>query len=82
VQDAVEAVIGILGMAPCDGTDAVPPNARSHTVLLSGQFIGGVQALARLSFGIDNQRNVAMKVVSRAETPEVSEAMHHIIEDA
>jgi hypothetical protein len=35
-QDAVEAVISILGMAACDGTDAVPPNARSHTVLLSG----------------------------------------------
>ena len=36
VQDAVEAVISILGMSACDGTDAVPPNARSHTVLLSG----------------------------------------------
>ena len=37
VQDAVEAVVSILGMSPCDGTDAVPPNARSHTVLLSGE---------------------------------------------
>ena len=36
-QDAVEAVISILGMSACDGTDAVPPNARSHTVLLSGK---------------------------------------------
>lgn len=81
-QDAVEAVIGILGMAPCDGTDAVPPNARSHTVLLSGEFIGSVQALVRLSFGIDAQRTVAMKLVSRAGTPEVSEAIHHIIEEA
>ena len=36
-QDAVEAVISILGMSACDGTDAVPPNARSHTVLLSGE---------------------------------------------
>lgn len=78
----MEAVIGILGMAPCDGTDAVPPNARSHTVLLSGEFIGSVQALVRLSFGIDAQRTVAMKLVSRAGTPEVSEAIHHIIEEA
>ena len=38
VQDAVDAVVSILGMCPCDGTDAVPPNARSHTVLLSGDF--------------------------------------------
>ena len=33
----MEAVISILGMSACDGTDAVPPNARSHTVLLSGK---------------------------------------------
>ncbi len=43
-QEAVEAVVGILGMAPCDGTDAVPPNARSHTVLLAGTLIGDAQA--------------------------------------
>ena len=42
-QEAVEAVVGILGMAPCDGTDAVPPNARSHTVLLAGTLIGDAQ---------------------------------------
>ncbi len=46
-QEAVEAVVGILGMAPCDGTDAVPPNARSHTVLLAGTLIGDAQARPR-----------------------------------
>ena len=44
LQDAVEAVVGILGMRPCEGTEAVPPNARSHTTLLSGMFVGNVQA--------------------------------------
>lgn len=43
MQEAVEAVTHILGMATCEGTDAVPPNARSHTLLLSGSLIGGVQ---------------------------------------
>jgi len=28
LEDAVEAVLATLGMAPCEGTDAVPPNAR------------------------------------------------------
>ena len=28
LEEAVEAVIATLGMAPCEGTDAVPPNAR------------------------------------------------------
>ncbi len=40
LQEAVEAVIGTLGMQPCEGTEAVPPNARSHTVLLAGIFVG------------------------------------------
>ena len=43
-QDAVEAVGRILGMQACEGTDAVPPNARSHTLLLSGTVVGDVQA--------------------------------------
>ena len=40
MQEAVEAVIGTLGMQPCEGTEAVPPNARSHTALLAGIFVG------------------------------------------
>lgn len=43
LQEAVEAVSRILGMSPCEGTDAVPPNARSHTVLLAGTIVGDVQ---------------------------------------
>jgi coatomer protein complex subunit gamma len=39
--------MGILGMHPCEGTEAVPPNARSHTVLLAGQFPGDTRALVR-----------------------------------
>ena len=33
-------MIQTMGMQPCEGTEAVPPNARSHTVLLSGTFVG------------------------------------------
>lgn len=69
-------------MLPCEGTEAVPPNARSHQVLLSGQFIGDVMCLARLSFGMDPSKNVAMKVISRSEVPDVAEAVHLIIQEA
>lgn len=138
LQDAVEAVGRILGMQACEGTDAVPPNARSHTLLLSGTVVGdaqvgscarrgggvccsrggglvqlarasagcsafpplhamllamgplhflpalrgGPQVLVRLAFGIDAQRNVAMKLAVRSESPEVSEAIHAIIQEA
>lgn len=43
LQEAVEAVTSIFGMAACEGSDAVPPNARSHTLLLAGSVIGDVQ---------------------------------------
>lgn len=81
LQDTVEAVIGTLGMKASEGTDAVPPNARSHTALLAGEFPGNVQALVKLSFGIDAARQVAMKVVVRAADNAVADAVHRIIQD-
>lgn len=82
VQDAVEAVGRILGMQACEGSDAVPPNARSHTLLLSGVVVGDAAVLVRLAFGIDAGRNVAMKLAVRSESPDVSEAIHAIIQEA
>lgn len=35
-----------------------------------------------MSFGIDASNNVAMKLVVRAESPEISEAVHAIIQEA
>ena len=46
----------------------------------AGTFVGDVAALARISFGIDMGRNVAMKLVTRSEAPDVSEAIHQIIQ--
>ena len=40
------------------------------------------QALVRLSFGIDAARSVAMKLVVRSDSPEASQAIHQIIQDA
>eukprot|EP00270_Netrium_digitus_P008453 TRINITY_DN2529_c0_g1_i1.p1 TRINITY_DN2529_c0_g1~~TRINITY_DN2529_c0_g1_i1.p1 ORF type:complete len:699 (+),score=240.03 TRINITY_DN2529_c0_g1_i1:235-2097(+) len=87
LQEAVEAVVNILGMQPCEGTDVVPGNARSHQSLLSGTFITGdgsstTQALVRLSFGIDPQKQVAMKVAARCADPAISDLIHDIIASA
>lgn len=82
LQDTVETVMSILGMHPCEGTEAVPPHARSHTVLLSGQFPGDERALVRLSFGMSGDGEVAMKVVSRGDSEAVSETVHAIIQEA
>lgn len=82
LQETVETLIGILGMHTCEGTEAVPPNARSHTVLLAGKFPGDQTALVRLSFGMDTSGHVAMKLVVRSDAEEWSAAVHKIIQEA
>ncbi|KAL8540244.1 hypothetical protein ACS0TY_001723 [Phlomoides rotata] len=79
LTEAVNAVINLLGMQPCEGTEVVPSNSRSHTCLLSGVYIGNVKVLVRMSFGIDSSKEVAMKLVVRAEDDNVSLAIHEIV---
>ena len=61
------------------GTEVVPSNARSHTCLLSGVFMGNVKVLVRLSFGIDGPKQVAMKLAVRSDAPAISDAIHEIV---
>ncbi|KAJ8450881.1 hypothetical protein Cgig2_032506 [Carnegiea gigantea] len=79
LAEAVTAVINLLGMQPCEGTEVVPSNSRSHTCLLSGVFIGNVKVLVRLQFGLDANRDVAMKLAVRSEGESVSDTIHDIV---
>ncbi|KAB1207270.1 Coatomer subunit gamma [Morella rubra] len=76
---AVSAVINLLGMQPCEGTEVVPSNSRSHTCLLSGVYMGNVRVLVRIAFGIDGPKDVAMKLAVRSEDESVSDAIHEIV---
>lgn len=65
--------------------DSISTSRREYDVVkilcnAAGTFVGDVAALARISFGIDMGRNVAMKLVTRSEAPDVSEAIHQIIQ--
>lgn len=80
--EAVETVTKVLGMQPCEGTGAVPPNARSHTALLSGTYVGDVALLVRLNLGIDVSSEVALKLTARAEDASVSEVAQLIVSEA
>ncbi|KAL6213583.1 hypothetical protein ACLB2K_013030 [Fragaria x ananassa] len=79
LNEAVSTVISLLGMQPCEGTEVIPSNSRSHTCLLSGVYIGNVKVLVRLSFGIDSSKEVAMKLAVRSEDVTVSDAIHEIV---
>ncbi|CAL9151207.1 unnamed protein product [Musa hybrid cultivar] len=82
LAEAVCAVINILGMQPYEGTEVVPSNSRSHACLLSGIFIGNVKVLVRLSFGVDESKQVGMKLAVRSEDPNISERIHEIVAEA
>ncbi|KFK29732.1 hypothetical protein AALP_AA7G171600 [Arabis alpina] len=77
--EAIKAVIDLLGMQSCEGTETVPSNARSHTCLLSGVYIGNVKVLVRAQFGMDSTKEIAMKLAVRAEDVSVAEAIHEIV---
>ncbi|XP_031115794.1 coatomer subunit gamma-2-like [Ipomoea triloba] len=79
LAEAVNVVINLLGMQPCEGTEVVPNNSRSHTCLLSGVYIGSAKVLVRLSFGIDGPKEVAMKLAVRSEDISISDAIHEIV---
>lgn len=80
--EAVETVTKVLGLQQCEGTGAVPPNARSHTALLSGTYVGDVALLVRLNLGIDVSNEVALKLTARAEDASVSEVAQLIVSEA
>uniref|UniRef100_A0A6M2F2U1 Coatomer subunit gamma n=1 Tax=Populus davidiana TaxID=266767 RepID=A0A6M2F2U1_9ROSI len=79
LAEAVITVINLLGMQPCEGTEVVATNSRSHTCLLSGVFLGNVRVLVRLQFGIHGSRDVAMKLAVRSEDEAVRDTIHEIV---
>ncbi|KFK41271.1 hypothetical protein AALP_AA2G108400 [Arabis alpina] len=79
LAEAVKAVTDILGMQSCEGTETVASNAKSHTRLLSGLYIGNVKVLVKAQFGMDSTKEIVMKLAVRAEDRSVSDAIHAIV---
>ncbi|EFJ08461.1 hypothetical protein SELMODRAFT_185391 [Selaginella moellendorffii] len=82
VQEAVQAVIGILGMQPCEGSEVVAANARSHVCFLAAKFLGEIQVLVKLAFGMDAKKAVMMKLTARSDDEGVCSIVHDIIGNA
>lgn len=80
VPATVQAMISHMGMFVAEGTDLVAANARSHTIMLSGELCGGHKALLRISFGLDSDGGMVMKVVTRAEDQEISQVLDEIVQ--
>jgi len=75
LEDAVNAVIDFLGMAPCDGTANIKANTggKPHMLHLGGVFVGGCSVLARAQVVMDsNGTGVMLKIAVRSEDDSVS----------
>jgi coatomer protein complex subunit gamma len=71
VADSTKAVFEALGMAPCDGTGTVAAGAERHNAYLSGVFLGGMKALARLQVSLSGTGTV-LKIAVRSEDAQLS----------
>jgi coatomer protein complex subunit gamma len=79
LDDAVIAVADFLGMQPADGTNVIPSGPdgarRSHTLHLSGVFVGNVTVLVRAQLQMDESGGVVLKLAVRSEDAEVSQVV-------
>jgi len=72
IEDAVSAVINLLGMQPCDGTGSVKQNTgKPHMLHLSGVFIGGKSTFARAQLAMQGDSGVVLKIAVRSEDENV-----------
>ena len=69
LEDAVSAVINLLGMQACDGTGSVKATSagKPHMLHLSGVFIGGKSTLARAQLAMQGDSGVVLKIAVRSE---------------
>ena len=73
LQQAMDAVIDYLGLQPCDNSASVAEGARTHTVLLSGVFLGGVQVFAIVNLRVDSPKAVGMRLTVRSTDMSISQ---------
>jgi len=73
LQLAMAAVIDYLGMQICENTGTPAESARTHTVLLSGVFLGGVQVFAIVNLRTDSNKNVGMRLTVRSAEMGISQ---------
>lgn len=75
---AVTNIISLLGMQICDDSASVKDRATTHTLLLSGTFVGGVPVLVRCRMAADTT-GVTLEVGVRSNSMAVSELIANAV---
>jgi coatomer protein complex subunit gamma len=72
-QEAVHAVLELLGMKACDNTDKVSSGSKPQILHLSGVFLGGKSVLVRARLSMDKDTSgVILQIAVRSEDKQVS----------
>ena len=87
LEDAVAAVLDFLGMQAVDGTQVIPPASqaadstrRTHTLHLSGKFVGDVAVLARAQLQTDETAgSTVLKLAVRSNDKSTSQLVAECI---
>mmetsp|Transcript_2747 Transcript_2747/g.5006 ORF Transcript_2747/g.5006 Transcript_2747/m.5006 type:complete len:886 (-) Transcript_2747:1030-3687(-) len=69
VPAAVPAVMSVLGLVPCEGSDNVSERASSHILLLTGIVVPGSQVMARAQISASGG-SVDLNVLIRSDHPQ------------
>jgi len=71
LESAVDGIMANLNMEACDKTGSVETGVRGHTLLLSGNFLGGNMTLVKALVGMDPNHGCMAKLSCRAKNPAV-----------
>lgn len=71
VPEAVQKIITVLGMQPCENTGTVAEDARSHLLVLSGIFCGGFKVLVRAQVSMPTSGCI-LKAMVRSDNADVA----------
>ncbi|KAJ8920282.1 hypothetical protein NQ315_011943 [Exocentrus adspersus] len=71
LDEAVKNIIQFLGLQPAERTDKVPEGKNIHTLLLAGQFRGGIDILVRAKLALSD--GVTMQLTVRSPDDNVAE---------
>ena len=71
--DAVKQIIEYMGMQPCERSDRVPADKKSHVLLLAGCYRGGHDVLVQTKLAFSD--GVTMQITVRSSEATVSEVV-------
>jgi coatomer subunit gamma len=69
----VTEIIDILGMFVHEGSEKVPIKATTHSLLMSGVFIGGVKVCVKCRMALEAGGGVTLEVSVRSSDSDISQ---------